>query len=91
MAGAVEPSVKSLNAYIAHPIKETYMIDLTTIHFHPTFDLSTIDLPVLGELFPSIELVLGVGPYLNAFTSDRSVIDSIADELGRDNIDRIDY
>jgi len=65
-------------------------MEFITIYFDPTFDLDSIDICMLKELF-SIEIALGCGPYLNAYTIDRSIVDSLADELGRENINEIAY
>lgn len=65
-------------------------MDFITIYFTDTFDTNSIDLGILGELF-NVEVVLGAGSYINVYTIDRSIVDSIAEDLGRSNIIEIAY
>lgn len=66
-------------------------MDFATIYFNDIFDVNSIDIWVLNELFPTIEISLGAGQYVNVYTIDRSLVDSIADELGRSNVVEIAY
>lgn len=64
-------------------------MEFTTIYFDPKFDLSSLEFYTLEKLF-GVELGQGFN-YINVYTIDRSVVDSIADEIGRDNITEISY
>lgn len=66
-------------------------MDFSTIYFTDTFDVNSIDIWTLNDLFPTVEIALGAGSYINVYTIDRSIVDSIADELGRANITEIAY
>lgn len=66
-------------------------MEFITIYFTKTFDIDSIDIWVLNELFPTIEISIGAGQYINVYTLNRSIVDSVADELGRTNIVEIAY
>lgn len=63
-------------------------MEFQTIYFNADFDVNSIDVRTLEELF-GVEISLGVGQYINVYTNDSSVVDSIADELKHENIAEI--
>lgn len=63
--------------------------EFTTIYFVDTYNVDQIDIWMLNELFYP-EISLGSN-YINIHTLDRSVIGSVIDELGRDNISEVSY
>jgi hypothetical protein len=64
-------------------------MEFTTIYFKNEFKLDNIDFYDIEKLF-GVDIGSGY-KYINVYTIDRSIIDSIADEVGRENIKEIAY
>ena len=65
-------------------------MEFSTIYFTPIFNAYKVDLVTLSELF-HVDIAIGDYGYINVYTIDRSIIDSIVDELGHDNVTTIVY
>lgn len=63
--------------------------EFSTIYFNANFSMNNIDSVDLQELF-GVDIAYG-DSYINVYSIDRSIVESIADEIGIKNVEEIAY